>query len=101
MDHTKKELQELGWELLLPFAPIMTIRELVKDEQIEARHFMASVETAYGEEVVLPRIPCIPWENGETMLRAPLLGEHNEEIYCNRLGYSREDLVRLNQLGVV
>ena len=32
---------------------------------------------------------------------APLLGEHNEEIYCNRLGYSREDLVRLREQEVI
>ena len=32
---------------------------------------------------------------------APLLGQHNERIYCDRLGYSREDLVRLAELRVI
>jgi len=32
---------------------------------------------------------------------APLLGEHNEEIYCGRLGYSKEDLVALRRAGVI
>jgi crotonobetainyl-CoA:carnitine CoA-transferase CaiB-like acyl-CoA transferase len=32
---------------------------------------------------------------------APLLGEHNEEIYCRRLGYSKKDLVRLRETGVI
>jgi hypothetical protein len=33
--------------------------------------------------------------------RAPLLGEHNEEIYCGRLGYTKEDLVKFRQTGVI
>jgi formyl-CoA transferase len=33
--------------------------------------------------------------------RAPLLGEHNEEILCERLGYSREELAKLRAAGVI
>lgn len=43
------------------------------------------------------RMTATPWQVG----RAPLLGEHNVEIYCERLGLSRRDLVRLRQAGVV
>jgi CoA:oxalate CoA-transferase len=101
MNHTKRELQELGWEVLLPFAPITTIPELLKDPQYQARDFMITAETFYGEKVTFPRTPCVPREGTEMPCRAPLLGEHNEEVYCNRLGYSRADLVRLRQLGVI
>ena len=31
----------------------------------------------------------------------PLLGQHNSEVYGGDLGYSREDLIRLRQLGAV
>jgi crotonobetainyl-CoA:carnitine CoA-transferase CaiB-like acyl-CoA transferase len=33
--------------------------------------------------------------------RAPLIGEHNREIYEGELGFSREDLVRLKEAGVI
>ena len=32
---------------------------------------------------------------------APLLGEHNAEVYCDELGYSRRDLTGLRRAGVV
>ena len=32
---------------------------------------------------------------------APLLGQHNEKIYCERLGYSREELMELKDSGVI
>jgi hypothetical protein len=38
-----------------------------------------------------------PWLAG----RAPLLGEHNQMILGERLGYSMPDLVRLRQDGVI
>jgi hypothetical protein len=38
-----------------------------------------------------------PWQ----AKRAPLLGEHNEEVLCGRLGYTGEDLVKFAQLGVI
>jgi CoA:oxalate CoA-transferase len=38
-----------------------------------------------------------PWAGG----RAPLLGEHNQEIYCERLGYSQQDLARLADSKVI
>jgi len=33
--------------------------------------------------------------------RAPLIGEHNEEIYEKELGISREKLITLKQAGVI
>jgi len=32
---------------------------------------------------------------------APLLGQHNEEVYGECLGYGREDLVKMREMGVI
>jgi crotonobetainyl-CoA:carnitine CoA-transferase CaiB-like acyl-CoA transferase len=39
-----------------------------------------------------------PWR---IVRRAPLLGEHNLMIYHERLGYSRADIIRFAQAGVI
>ena len=43
------------------------------------------------------RLSKTPWSGKP----APLLGQHNEEIYCDALGYSRQDLARLAASGVI
>ena len=32
---------------------------------------------------------------------APLLGQHNADVYCDGLGYSKEELVKLYQTGII
>ena len=32
---------------------------------------------------------------------APFLGQHNADIYCKRLGYTKEELVKLYQTGII
>jgi len=50
------------------------------------------------------RYPGAQFKMGELpykLKRAPLLGEHNAEVYCNRLGYSKSDLVKLREQGII
>jgi crotonobetainyl-CoA:carnitine CoA-transferase CaiB-like acyl-CoA transferase len=37
----------------------------------------------------------------DPVTRPPLLGEHNQEIYCGKLGYSSEKLNELRTKGVI
>jgi len=101
MSHTKQELKELARELLLPFAPIVTIPELLEDPQLKERGFFVNLETQWGEKVTIPGFPFVMSQTPGKIGRAPLLGEHNAEIYCGELGYSREDLVRLRGLNTI
>jgi crotonobetainyl-CoA:carnitine CoA-transferase CaiB-like acyl-CoA transferase len=51
------------------------------------------------------KCPTAPYRFSQTPHRfhhpAPMLGEHNEEIFVNRLGYSKEDLIRMRGAGVI
>ena len=43
------------------------------------------------------RLSETPWRSG----RAPLLGKHNEAIYCDELGFKPAELAELRAKGIV
>ena len=98
--YTKAELLALALEHRIPLAPVRDFKEVRNDESLTDQ-FVAIDRTDTGpvffpgspyslstQEVVLPR-------------PAPLLGQHNSDIYCGRLGYSKEELVKLYQVGII
>lgn len=102
LERTKKELFELFEKNAVPFAPLYNMADEVHDAHLKERAFFATIdreETGDLEYAGAPfKFSQTPW----TLVRpAPLLGEHNEEIYCGRLGYSKEDLVALRRADVI
>jgi CoA:oxalate CoA-transferase len=78
-------------ELRLAFTPVLSPGELFEDEQLKAREFFeVSAHPRLGE-TACPGSPAklseTPWQPG----RAPLLGEHNREIYSG-FGYTEKDI---------
>jgi len=77
-------------------------QDLLQTEHFRSRKFF--VETEHPE-VGKIEYPSVPYKFSKTPYRtvrpAPLLGQHNEEIYCQRLGYSKQDLVRLRGTGII
>ena len=76
--------------------------EVLASEQYRARGYFADIDHPVIGEAKYPGAPFIM---GETPWRpsgpAPLLGEHNVEILCDRLGLSLDDLNLLTASGVV
>lgn len=100
-EHTKKEIYETGQANQCPVAPYYTLDEVVHCKQLAARQFFVEVTHPEAGTFTYPSTPFkfskTPWQAGP----APLLGQHNGEIYGERLGYTRQDLVRLRQAGVI
>jgi len=100
-ERTKEELFHTCSEWRIPCAPVAGPQELLYDPHFKDRGFWNEMEHPEAGKLTYPGAPFkmseTPWQMG----RAPLLGEHNEEIYRERLGYSRDDLVRLRQAGVI
>ena len=88
-------------ELRLPLTLVPNMEQVLELEQHEARGYFAQADHPKAGVLTYPGAPFklseTPWEAG----RAPLLGEHNEEVYCGRLGVAVEELARLKEEGVV
>jgi len=101
MLHTKEELQKMSFDLMLASAPIKTVAEVIGDKQHKSRGFFIEAEHPHAGKVTIPGMPFKMGGHQCMVARAPLLGESNEEVYCQHLGYSKGDLVRLRQQGVI
>lgn len=101
-DYTKEELYHRCQKLNCPIGMVTTVADLAASKQLESRGFFGEVEHPVMGKVTCPTSP---YHFSETQHRfhrpAPTLGEHNEEIFVGRLGYSREEVVRLRESGVI
>ena len=103
MAHTKAELYAGSRKRGIMLYPVSNVKDAVEDPQLTARGFWEEVEhpelgatiTYPGAFIKLTQTPC------RIRRRAPLIGEHNVEIYKKELGLSREELVLLKQGGVI
>ena len=101
-DRSKWELFREASEARILFGVVQTPEDLARCPQLEAREFYREVEHPVMGRLKVPaalfNLSITPY-----LLRmpAPLLGQHNVQIYGDRLGYTGEDLVRLRQLDVI
>jgi len=100
---TKEELFDAALEKGLLLGPITTMKDIVESPQFAARGFWEEVEHhELGETITYPGYPIKMSETPyRVQRRAPLIGEHNKEIYENELGYSREEMVILKNRGII
>ncbi|HWP59287.1 MAG TPA: CoA transferase [Candidatus Acidoferrales bacterium] len=100
--HTKEELYEEGQKRRISVTPINTVGEFINSPQTKARKLFVEMEHPvigkYPHFGPIPRLSATP---GRVARPAPLIGEHNEEIYCGELGMTKEDLVALRAGGVI
>jgi crotonobetainyl-CoA:carnitine CoA-transferase CaiB-like acyl-CoA transferase len=101
--HTKAELYEGSVQKRIILYPCNTSEDLMHDAQLEARGFWKEVAHAeLGRSLTYPR-PCVAFSEASCDIRrrAPLIGEHNEEVYVRELGFSKVDLGRWLEKGVI
>ena len=102
LERTKEEIFSVCMEHKVPCAPVRTIEEVVDDPHLNQRGFFVEIDHPTAGKLTHPgspfRLSRTPGEIGDP---APLLGQHNQEVYCGRLGLSQVDLVRLRMAGII
>ena len=103
LSRTKEELYRGALERRIQLYPIYTIGDVIEDPHLKARDFWKKVEhPELGIEITCPGAFA---KNSEVELnacrRAPLIGEHNQEIYGGELGLMKDELNSLRQTGVI
>jgi len=102
MEKTAEELFKDITDLGIPFGLVPTTKEILEMPQHKARDYFAEVEHPVMGKVTMPSAPFKLTDTpAQINSAAPLLGEHNEEIYCNRLGYSQKDVTDLRERNII
>jgi benzylsuccinate CoA-transferase BbsE subunit len=92
-----------GQEAGFPWGAVRSIDDLLDDPHLHDRHFFVEVEhPELGQRFVYPGAAALysdsPWRLSR---RAPLIGEHNQEVLCGELGLRCEDLTVLAEAGII
>ncbi len=103
MAHTKAELYQGALDNRVQLYPVADISDTLADVQLASRGFWVGVEhpelgttIAYpGAFVQASEAPVRVWR------RAPLIGEHNSELYEQELGIPHDEMVALMRSKVI
>jgi formyl-CoA transferase len=103
---TLDEVMAVMIEAGVPAGPIYDAADMANDPHFNARGMIeehaVSIESDDIRNVRFPGIvPKLSETPGETQWTGPTLGEHNEEVYGQLLGFPPERLAQLKQDGVI
>ncbi len=100
---TKQELYQAAVERGFSLAPSSTPKDLVEDAQLAARGFFIEVEhPELSDTISYAGAPLQMSHHAWSIQgRAPLIGEHNEEVYERELDLSQEQIAILKRDGVI
>lgn len=100
---TKRELFAVALTNGFLLAPINAIGDVAKDPHLAERGFWQVVEHPELDDAI--RYPGAPYKSVESPYcirkRAPLIGEHNDEVFQQELGFSADRIADLKNRGII
>jgi crotonobetainyl-CoA:carnitine CoA-transferase CaiB-like acyl-CoA transferase len=89
-------------EKRIPVSPVSTMGDLVNSEHLRVRGFFVEITQPVAGTHLYPGAPLkchgTPWE---IRMPAPTLGQHNQQVFCGRLGIGAARLAALKGKGIV
>lgn len=101
--HTKTEIFNGGQRKGVVVGPVNTPADIANDPVFKVRGFFTPVVHSELDSTLqylgAPyRLSETPWR---ITRRAPLIGEHNTEVYEKEMGFSERELIRLKKSGII
>ena len=100
-DLGKVEVFEEAQQKRLSSGFLMTPEDMVASPHLQAREFFQEIEHPSTGPVDYPGAPFRLSDSQWAPSRAPMLGEHNHEVFARQLGLSEQELTRLANEGVI
>jgi formyl-CoA transferase len=91
------EVASLG----IPCGAVQDTEEVMHDPHLLERGMLTEVQHPVVGSFVMPGCPVRLEDSPVQVTAAPLLGQHNEEVYAEVLGYTPEQVQRLKERGIV
>ena len=98
---TKFEVMEILAGAGVPCGAVLDSGEVLANEHLRQRGFIQELEHPTRGKYPMPGNPVRMSDSPTDLVRAPLLGEHNAEIYGKLLSVSAADLEVLKKDGVI
>jgi crotonobetainyl-CoA:carnitine CoA-transferase CaiB-like acyl-CoA transferase len=101
--YTKAELYRRANQEGVLLCPQSSCEDIIENTQLRSRDFWAKVEhPELGETLSYPG-PFLKASGTEPVVRhrAPLIGEHNQEVYQGEMGLSGEEMSKMRRAGAI
>ena len=99
--HTKQEVMEVLGQARVPAGAVFDTKELSDDPHLRDSGMFPLVHHPTRGQFRMPGWPVRMSASEVPVVAAPLLGEHNGEVFGQLLGLGPEDLARLSAEGVI
>jgi formyl-CoA transferase len=98
---TKQEAMEILAAAGVPCGAVLDSGEILTDRHLIERGMVVTIEHPTRGTMTMPGNPVRLSDSPTTVTRAPLVGEHNADVYRAWLGCSDADLAALRRDGVI
>jgi formyl-CoA transferase len=99
--HSKHEAMKILGEAGVPCGAVLDSVELLNDPHMRQRGMIVTVDHPARGKFTMPGCPVRLEDSPVEVRSAPLLGQHNEEVYRDMLGFGGVELDRLKQEGII
>ena len=101
MTKTKYEVMQICNPLDIPVGPILSMKEISEEKSLRKTGTIVKVEHPERGPYLTVGCPVKLSASPAEVKRSPLLGEHNEEILKNILGYEGAELQSIIDSGAI